>query len=104
MDFNSIFGGQNQENSIKDCVKKHVFFLLGFFSAFLQFLGILARFWEALDLPKIEKNRENSIFWRGSFEGGFWEGPGRVLVRFWEDFGRVLDRFWKDFVMIFFGF
>ena len=65
---------------------------------------ILARFWEGLDPPKIEKNRENSIFLRGSFEGGFWEGPGRVLGRFWEDFGRVLDRFWKDFLMIFFGF
>ena len=45
----------------------------------------------------IEKNRENSIFWRGSFEGGFWEGSGRVLGRFWEDFERVLDRFWMDF-------
>ena len=58
---------------------------------------ILARFWEALDLPKIEKNRENSIFLRGSFEGGFWEGSGRGLGRLWEDFGRVLDRFWMDF-------
>ena len=53
---------------------------------------ILARFWEALDLPKIEKNRENSIFLRGSFEGGFWEGPGR----FWDGFGRILEGFWTE--------
>ena len=58
--------------------------------------GILARFWEALDPPKIEKNRENSIFLCGSFERGFWEGSGRGLGRLWEDFGRVLDRFWMD--------
>ena len=58
---------------------------------------ILARFGEGLGPPKIEKNRENSIFLRGSFEGGFWEGSGRGLGRLWEDFGRVLDRFWMDF-------
>jgi len=58
---------------------------------------ILARFWEALDLPKIEKNRENSIFLHGSFEEGFWEGSGRGLGRLLEDFGRVLDKFGMDF-------
>ena len=97
MDFGLIFGGQSQENLIKNCVKNHVFFGLGLFSVFLRFLGILDRFWEALHRPKIEKNRENFIFLRDSFEGGFWEGPGRVLGRFWEDFGRVLERFWMDF-------
>ena len=58
---------------------------------------ILARFWKGLDPPKIEKNRENSIFLRGSLEEGFWEGCGRGLGRLEEDFGRVLDRFWMDF-------
>ena len=70
----------------------------------MRFSGILARFWEALGNPKIEKNRENSIFWRGSFEGGFWESSGTVLTGFWKGFGQILDGFWKDFVMIFFDF
>ena len=65
---------------------------------------ILARFWEGLDPPKIEKNRENSIFLRGSFEGGFWERSGTALGGFWKGFGQIWDGFWRDFVMIFLGF
>ena len=61
----------------------------------------MARFWEALGPPKIEKNQKKSIFYRVQFRrrvlGGFWEGLGRVLGGFGEEFGRVLGRFGKGF-------
>ena len=62
--------------------------------------GILARFWEALDPPKIKKIAKILFFCVAVLK----EGSGRVLGEFWDGFARILDRFWKDFVMTFFGF
>ena len=85
MDFGSVFGGRNGEKSRKICVEKHAFFGYRFFSVFVRFLKNLARFWEALKVPKIvkqfkkRKNRFSNAF---SFEGGFWDGSGAVLGGF----------------------
>ena len=59
----------------------------------MRFLRILARFWEALDPPKIENSEKIRFFGVAVLK----EGSGRVLGRFLEDFERVLDRFWVDF-------
>ena len=101
IDFGLDFGGQNDEQSRKNRVERHAFFWLRFFSVFLRFLMILARFWEALGPPKLWKNRPR---WPKS---GFWDvswtrlsskvGLGRVSGGFWKDFGRILGGFWKDF-------
>ena len=67
----------------------------------------MARFWEALGPPKIEKKQKKSMFCRvpfgrGVLEGfweGFWDDLGRVLGGFWKHFGKVLDGFGEDFVL-----
>jgi len=56
-------------------------------------------------LQKLEKIRKNRFLTVFSFEGGFWEGSGRVLGGFWEGLGRILGRFfgwilgrfWEEF-------
>ena len=42
-------------------------FLISIFSVFFRFFAILARFWEAPGLPKIEKNQKKSTFSRVPF-------------------------------------
>ena len=65
-------------------------------------------FWEALGAQAPPKNHQKwfktlkksvlgSVWDTSFFEGGFWEGFGRILGWFGEDFGRILGRFWKDF-------
>ena len=44
-------------------------------------------------MKKIEENRFFNTF---IFEGGFWEGSGRVLGRFRKDFEWIFERFWED--------
>ena len=74
----------------------------------MRFLAILARFWEAKNHQKIEKNRtrsqkseKKSILGRVLVGGrppkGFWKGLGGVLGEFWKDFNRFLGKFWEDF-------
>ena len=96
MDFGFIFGGQNQENSIKACVKK-----LALFCDFWGFWLDFGRPWALQKLKKIRKNRFLIAF---SFEGGFWEGLGRVLGGFWEGFGKILGGFWEGFGKVLDGF
>ena len=73
------------------------FFNFDFFSFFFDFL----RFWLDLGRPralqKLKKIRKNRFLIAFSFEGGFWEGLGRVLGGFWEGFGKILGGFWNDF-------
>ena len=59
--------------------------------------GILARFWEALDPPKIKKIAKILFFCVAVLK----EGSGRVLGEFWDGFGRILEGFWTDFGKIF---
>ena len=67
----------------------------------------MARFWEALGLPKIQKKTKKidvlsrSVWKRGvgRLLGGFWDDLGRVLGGFWEHFGKVFDGFGEDFVL-----
>ena len=101
MDFGSVFGRQNGEQSKKNCVEKHAFFRYRFFSVFLRFLAILPGFWEAPGPKKIEKQsekiRKNRFSNAFSFEGGFWDGSGAVWGGFWRGFGWILIGFWGDF-------
>ena len=74
-------------------VFKTCFFLISFF---FPFFCDFWRFSEDLGNPRA-KNCKNRVFNAFLFEGGFWEGSGRVLGRFWEGFGRILNGFWKNF-------
>ena len=85
-----------------------MFFGLRFFLFFLRFLRILARFWEALGPPKIEKKLkkiEKIVFgavlervWDlGSILEAILERFWWIWDGFWMDFGYILEGFWKDF-------
>ena len=108
LDFGVVFGGQSDKKSWTNNVAKHVFFQHRFFTTFLGFLAILARFREAQGPPKIQEKLKKSCserFWStlGIFDR-IWEGSGRVLGRFWEDFWRFLDGFrspWSPILMDF---
>ncbi len=70
---------------------------------FQRFFVIWARFWEAPETQKINKNRKNRVqdgF--GTCLGSsidFGHDFGAILI----DLGRILDGFWKDFGKIFGG-
>ena len=55
---------------------------------------ILARFWEAQGIPKINKKIEKIVF--GTL-AGFQSDLGSDFEAIFKDFGAILDRFWKDF-------
>ena len=60
---------------------------------------ILARFWEALEAPKIKKNRKKLVLgwiWK-AFGVPWWllQGFERVLGRFGQGLGGVLEGFWE---------
>ena len=63
--------------------------------------AILARFWEALEPPKINKKLKKSCsgrFWNAfRIFVYFWVGFGRVWGGFGEGFGRIFEIFWKEF-------
>ena len=98
----SILASFSEAKTTKNCEKiglKNMFFFerrfLSFFSNFCDLGSILGG-------QKSSKNRKNRIkieknrFCYGlCFEGGFWEGFGRVLGEFWESFGRILGGFLK---------
>ncbi len=80
-------------------VKKHVFVWLRFFRFF--FCNFY-EFWLDCGRPwALQKLKKNQFFKACSFEGGFWEGSGRVLGQFWKDFGRFLEGFWEEFSKLF---
>ena len=101
LDFGVVFGGPNHENSKKNGVGNHVFFGHRFFGVFLQFFAILARFWEAPEAQKINKNLKKSRsgrFWNVfGIQYRFWTRFWSDLGGFWKDFGRILGGFWEDF-------
>ena len=90
MDFGSVFGDQNDENSIKMVFKNMFFFNIDFQASFFRILTILARFWEAPGLQKIAKNRKKSC------SGRVWNAFG-ISKRFWKRFWSNFSRFWMDF-------
>ena len=105
-DFGYAFGGQIDEKSKKNGAENNMFFLAFLGWCFFRFLVILARFWEALEGPKINKkikNRkqyEKGRCWDAPyFKGGFREGFGKVSGGFWEGFGRIWGRHFQFFFM-----
>ena len=71
-------------------------------------MAILARFWDAKNDSKVEKNattsqkkRKNVDFGTGSVRR---EASGRVLGGFLESFGRVWGGFWEGFGKVLKGF
>ena len=77
-----------------------LFFKRLIFSVFFDFgaiLGGLGSPGASQKSPKIVKTLKKSVLgsvWGTSFfEGGFWEGFGRILGWFGEDFGRILGGF-----------
>ena len=69
---------------------------------------ILSRFWEGLDLPKIEKIAKILFFCvanlkegSGRVLGEVWDGFGKIFEGFWRDFGWILERFCDDFFLVF---
>ena len=68
-------------------------FNFDFFSVFLRLLAILARFGEALDIPKIEKIVQDAP------KVDFGTSLGRIFFRrwVWEDLGKIWGGFWKGF-------
>jgi len=93
LDFSSIFGGQNHENSRKNGVEKYAFFLIWFFcvffAVFLQFSLNFGRPGPSKNLKKYEKNE----FLKCSV---LKDGSKRVQGRFCHAFSMVLNWFWKD--------
>ena len=102
-----IFRGQNGENLSDNGVEKHVFYERRILSNFFLIFAILARFWEALEPPKINKKLKNRVrdasgthlgfsFIFGSVLGGFGEGLGTVSEGFLKFFGRNFRGIWED--------
>ena len=85
---------KNQEKMVLKNVR---FFNIDFLAFFCDFLRFWLDFGRPRAVKKLKKNGKNRFFNVLSFEGGFWEGSGRVLGEFWDGFGRILERFWSDF-------
>ena len=60
---------------------------------------MLARFWEALEAPKIKRNHKKLVLrWIWSAFGApwwLWQGFEKVLGRFEHGLGGVLEGFWE---------
>ena len=80
------------------------FFNFDFFNFFFDFSRFWLDFGRPWALQKLKKIIKNRFFIAFSFEGGFWEGSGRVLGGFWEGFGRILGGFWEGFGKVLDGF
>ena len=102
--FGFILEGPNHQKSMKNRVRNYHFFLHRFFCVSWRLIVILARFWEAPGVPKINKKLKKSR--SGRFRD-FKSILGAILKRFWIDFGwisegfgknlgKMLGAFWKD--------
>ena len=101
IDFEAIFGCQNHENSIKNRIKKHIYFHDGILGVFFRFWLHFGKLWGPRPFPKFIKNRprhSKNRFWAASWTHLLLKvGFGRVLEGFWVRFGRILEGFWEDF-------
>ena len=84
------------KNRAKIVLKNVYFFKLRFSRMFYDFFEFWLDFGRPGALKKLKKIEKNRFFNTFIFEGGFWEGSGRVLGRFRKDFEWIFERFWED--------
>ena len=89
----SFWEGQTLKNALKN-VFENIFFFNDYFGAiFLNFVEILASFWEALGPQKIEKKSNNCT---KKLVFHFLTSKMRFEAIF-DPFGWILDLLWSDF-------
>ena len=91
------------KNRKKMVLKTMCFFDIEFSSLFFDFSRFWLDFGRPWALQKLKKIRKNRFLIAFSFEGGFWEGLGRVLGGFWKTFEKFFGvRFSKAYLRRFF--
>ena len=89
------------KNQEKNVLKTMCFLKYFLGNVFFRFFATLARFWEALEGPKISKKSKTSKKNTKRVDVGtrpiLKEASGRVSGRFWEGLGKVLEGFGETF-------